>query len=107
MTTSAKRVELKRIEPMEARSVDAIPVGAQWQYEPKWDGFRCMLARDGATVTMTSKSGQDLTRYFPEIAQSAAEFPEPLFALDGELVVLAIAISCAVDEHVPGVRGRG
>ncbi|MFT4118374.1 ATP-dependent DNA ligase [Bradyrhizobium sp.] len=72
---------------MEARSIDAIPIGEQWQYEPKWDGFRCLLARDGETVMMTSKAGQDLTRYFPEVAQSAAELPEPRFVLDGELVV--------------------
>lgn len=46
MKMSVKHVDLKYIEPMEARSVDAIPVGEQWQYEPKWDGFRCLLARD-------------------------------------------------------------
>ncbi len=72
---------------MEARAVDAIPIGEQWQYEPKWDGFRCLLARDDDSVTMTSKSGQDLTRYFPEIAESAALLSEQKFLLDGELVV--------------------
>jgi ATP-dependent DNA ligase len=82
MKTSAKQHE-----PMEARSVDAIPVGEEWQYEPKWDGFRCLLARDGKNVSMSSKSGQDLTRYFPEVAQSAIQFPEQHFVLDGELVV--------------------
>jgi ATP-dependent DNA ligase len=82
MTTSAIR-----IEPMDARSVDAIPIGEQWQYEPKWDGFRCLLARDCDAHTMTSKSGQDLTRYFPEVAASANQFPESHFVLDGELVV--------------------
>jgi ATP-dependent DNA ligase len=72
---------------MEARSVAAIPTGDQWQYEPKWDGFRCLLARDGKTITMTSKSGQDLKRYFPEVAQAAARLSEQHFVLDGELVV--------------------
>ena len=71
------------IEAMEARSVDTIPVGKQWQYEPKWDGFRCLLARGGKTITMTSKSGQDLTRYFPEVVESAAQFPEQRFIIDG------------------------
>lgn len=47
----------KNLEPMEARSVADIPTGNEWQYEPKWDGFRCLLERDGKTVTMTSKSG--------------------------------------------------
>jgi ATP-dependent DNA ligase len=77
----------KPIEPMEARSVDRLPIGEVWQYEPKWDGFRCLLARDEAHVTLTSKSGQDLTRYFPELAQSAAQLPEVRFTLDGELVI--------------------
>jgi ATP-dependent DNA ligase len=45
------------IAAMEARSVDDIPVGPQWQYEPKWDGFRCILSRDSAKVALTSKSG--------------------------------------------------
>jgi ATP-dependent DNA ligase len=75
------------IEPMEARSVDAIPSGEQWQYEPKWDGFRCLLERDAKSATMTSKSGQDLTRYFPEVARAAAMLPERRFVLDGELVI--------------------
>jgi ATP-dependent DNA ligase len=72
---------------MEARSVADIPTGDEWQYEPKWDGFRCLLERDGKTVTMTSKSGQDLKRYFPEVAQAAVLLPEQRFVLDGELVV--------------------
>jgi ATP-dependent DNA ligase len=52
---------------MEALSVDAIPVGANWQYEPKWDGFRCILFRDSEKVEILSKSGKPLTRYFPEV----------------------------------------
>jgi ATP-dependent DNA ligase len=72
---------------MEARSVGDIPTGSRWQYEPKWDGFRCLLERDGKTVTLTSKSGQDLTRYFPEVARAATALPERRFLLDGELVV--------------------
>lgn len=81
------KTSTQHIEAMEARSVDTIPVGEQWQYEPKWDGFRCLLARDAKTVTMTSKSGQDLTRYFPEVAHAAGQFPEQRFIIDGELVV--------------------
>ena len=45
------------IKAMEARSVDAIPTGQEWQYEPKWDGFRCLLTRDADAVAMYSKSG--------------------------------------------------
>ena len=52
--------------PMEALSVDDIPAGPEWQYEPKWDGFRCLVFRDGDKVELQSKSGQPLTRYYPE-----------------------------------------
>lgn len=75
------------VDAMEARSVEAIPEGRGWQYEPKWDGFRCLLARDGDAVAMVSKSGQDLTRYFPEVAAAARSLREKSFVLDGEVVV--------------------
>jgi ATP-dependent DNA ligase len=75
------------LTPMEARSVAAIPAGSQWQYEPKWDGFRCLLERGGKNVTLTSKSGQDLGRYFPEVAGAALRLPETHFILDGELII--------------------
>jgi ATP-dependent DNA ligase len=69
------RPEKTLIEPMEARSVDRLPLGTQWQYEPKWDGFRCLLERDGNDVMMTSKSGRSLLRYFPEVAIAASKLP--------------------------------
>lgn len=74
-------------EAMEARSVDSIPHGDVWRYEPKWDGFRCLLSRHGRRVQLRSKSGQDLTRYFPELAHAAAELQETTFLLDGEIEV--------------------
>jgi ATP-dependent DNA ligase len=77
------------IDAMEARSVDAIPAGTEWQYEPKWDGFRCLLTRDADKVAMSSKSGQDLSRYFPEVVAAALTLREKSFVLDGELVVPA------------------
>jgi ATP-dependent DNA ligase len=73
--------------PMEALSVDEIPTGAEWQYEPKWDGFRCLAFRDGARVELQSKSGQSLTRYYPEIVAALAELKASRFVLDGEIVV--------------------
>jgi ATP-dependent DNA ligase len=72
---------------MEARSTAEIPAGPQWQYEPKWDGFRCLLSRSGRTVRLLSKSAQDLTCYFPEVAAAAAALQENSFSLDGELVI--------------------
>jgi ATP-dependent DNA ligase len=74
---------------MEARSVDSLPRGAEWQYEPKWDGFRCLLIRSGDRVRMQSKSGRDLARYFPEVVVAAIGIGETQFTLDGELVVPA------------------
>jgi ATP-dependent DNA ligase len=72
---------------MEALSVDEVPLGPEWQYEPKWDGFRCLLFRDGARVTLQSKSGRPLTRYFPEIVEGALGLSPKSFVLDGEIVV--------------------
>ena len=72
---------------MEARSVDSIPRGSEWQYEPKWDGFRCLLSRHGTKVALHSKSGEDLTRYFPELAGAALKLKASTFLLDGEIVV--------------------
>jgi ATP-dependent DNA ligase len=75
------------MEPMEAESVAELPRGAQWQYEPKWDGFRCLLIRDGQRVRMQSKGGRDLARYFPEIASAASDISAGCFILDGELII--------------------
>ncbi|WP_183238360.1 ATP-dependent DNA ligase [Bradyrhizobium sp. CIR18] len=72
---------------MEARSVDEIPRGKEWQYEPKWDGFRCLLSRDGGHVDLRSKSGEDLARYFPEVVAAALKLKADRFTLDGEIVV--------------------
>jgi ATP-dependent DNA ligase len=75
------------LPPMEARSVEEIPAGAGWQYEPKWDGFRCIAFRDGEQIHLQSKAGQPLARYFPDITGALARLPEQQFVLDGELVV--------------------
>lgn len=73
---------------MEAQSVDAIPEGAEWQYEPKWDGFRCLAFRDGKEVQLQSKAGQPLARYFPEIVEALLALKAKRFALDGELAIV-------------------
>lgn len=72
---------------MEALSVDEVPRGEEWQYEPKWDGFRCLAFRDGAHVELQSKSGQPLTRYFPDVVESLLALKAQAFVLDGEIVV--------------------
>src|SRR4051794_26456764 len=73
--------------PMEAKSVDKIPEGDQWAYEPKWDGFRCLAFRDGNKVQMQSKSGQPLERYFPELVEALLSLEPKKFVLDGEIIV--------------------
>jgi ATP-dependent DNA ligase len=72
---------------MEARSVDDIPVGDEWQYEPKWDGFRCIAFRDGEKVYLQSKAGQPLARYFPDVVEALRQLPAKRFVIDGELAI--------------------
>ena len=73
--------------PMEALSVDEVPKGKNWQYEPKWNGFRCLVFRDGRKVELQTKSGQSLTRYFPELVAAVAALKSKRFVLDSEIVV--------------------
>jgi ATP-dependent DNA ligase len=73
--------------PMEAHTAKTLPVGPGWRYEPKWDGFRCLVFRDGAELAMRSKSGQPLERYFPDLVQSLGAAPVARFVLDGEIVI--------------------
>jgi ATP-dependent DNA ligase len=75
------------LPPMEARSVDEIPIGAEWQYEPKWDGFRCIAFRDRTEIYLQSKAGQPLARYFPDIVEEIAKLSPRNFIFDGELAV--------------------
>lgn len=74
-------------EPIEAKLIDEIPSGAGWQYEPKWDGFRCLVFRDGNQVVLQSKAGQPLGRYFPELVAAVRELKPERFILDGEIVI--------------------
>jgi ATP-dependent DNA ligase len=74
--------------PMEAKAVDAIPRGDNWQYEPKWDGFRCLAFRKGDEVLLQSKAGQPLGRYFPELVEALQKLKPNQFVLDGEIVIL-------------------
>ncbi|MGH7476645.1 MAG: ATP-dependent DNA ligase [Longimicrobiales bacterium] len=73
--------------PMEALSVDRLPDGEDWQYEPKWDGFRCLAFRDGTDVYLQSKAEKPLARYFPDIAAVLGGLAARKFVLDGELVI--------------------
>jgi ATP-dependent DNA ligase len=70
---------------MEAELVDELPVG-DWQYEPKWDGFRGVLENDGGELALWSRNGRPLLRYFPELEPLGKLLP-PHSALDGEIVI--------------------
>src|SRR2546423_8280171 len=72
---------------METRSAEEIPVGDNWQYEPKWDGFRCIAFRDRENVYLQSKAGQPLARYFPDVVEAIAKLRSRNFVLDGELAI--------------------
>jgi len=83
---------------MEARLASELPTQGPWQFEPKWDGFRCLAFRQGKSVELRAKSGKALGRYFPEIVQALAvtgvgnrvprdAISRPDFVLDGELLI--------------------
>ncbi len=77
----------KRYKPMEAQSANELPVGPEWQYEPKWDGFRCLAFRDGTKMELMSKSQKPLARYFPELVQALSSLAAKKLVLDGEIVI--------------------
>jgi ATP-dependent DNA ligase len=76
------------VEPMLARSVPELPTAPGMTYEPKWDGFRCIVFRDGDEVELASRGGKTLTRYFPEVVDMARAQLPPRSVTDGELVVI-------------------
>lgn len=75
------------IEPMEALLAEQLPDEPGWQYEPKWDGFRCIAVRDGADVELWSKSGKPLARFFPEVSAMFGRLNAKRFVVDGELLI--------------------
>lgn len=73
--------------PMEAAIAQEIPTGDEWQYEPKWDGFRCLAFRDDEEVELQSKAEKPLTRYFPELVAALSNLKAKQFVLDGEIII--------------------
>lgn len=74
--------------PMEAVLENALPEGETWQFEPKWDGFRCLAFRRSETVDLRAKSGKPLGRYFPEVVAALRRLDCGDFILDGELAIV-------------------
>ena len=75
------------LSPMEARAVAHLPTGPGWQYEPKWDGFRCLAFRAGDEVEIKAKSGKSLSPFFPEVLANLRSLKWRSFVLDGELTI--------------------
>jgi len=72
---------------MEAKLVSELPNYPGWQFEPKWDGFRCLAFRNGENVELRAKSGKSLSRFFPEMVEALASLPVKRFVIDGELII--------------------
>ena len=87
MTAAGPSSQQIPLAPMEARSVDELPSGAGWQFEPKWDGFRCIAVKQGGAVALFAKSGKPLARYFPDVVAVLEGLPVDDFVLDGELTI--------------------
>jgi ATP-dependent DNA ligase len=75
------------LAPMEAKLVTELPKEAGWQFEPKWDGFRCLAFRAGGDAEIKAKSGKSLSRFFPEVLENLRAVSAKTFVLDGELVI--------------------
>src|ERR1700677_4602026 len=73
--------------PMLAKRIDAIPAGDAWIFEPKWDGFRALIFRDGDEILIQSRDEKSLNRYFPEVIEPLRTQLPARCALDGEIVI--------------------
>jgi ATP-dependent DNA ligase len=80
------------IQPQLARSAKDLPSGDGWRFEPKWDGFRTIVFRDGDDVHLQSRNGKPMNRYFPEIIPQVLALPGERLVLDGELIVVVDGI---------------
>ena len=76
------------VKPQLARSAKELPEGEDWRYEPKFDGFRTIVFRDGDDVHLQSRNGKPMNRYFPEIAPQIADLAADRVVLDGEMIVV-------------------
>ena len=75
------------VKPQLAKSARELPAGDDWCYEPKWDGFRTIVFRDGADVHLQSRNGRPMNRYFPDVVEQVLALPAQRLVLDGEMVV--------------------
>jgi ATP-dependent DNA ligase len=76
------------VQPQLAKSARDLPAGDGWRFEPKWDGFRTIVFRDGGDVQLQSRNGRPMNRYFPDVVEQVLELPEERLVLDGEMIVV-------------------
>ena len=76
------------LEPMLAAVQAELPSGENWSYEPKWDGFRTLVYKDGDEIRLASRGQREMTRYFPEVVAALQGFPAPRVVLDGEIIII-------------------
>jgi ATP-dependent DNA ligase len=79
------------LAPMLSAAADALPAGPGWQFEPKWDGFRTLVFRDGDEILLQSRDEKPMNRYFPELLAPLARTLPPRCVLDGEIVIVGAA----------------
>ncbi|MDQ4072569.1 MAG: ATP-dependent DNA ligase, partial [Actinomycetota bacterium] len=80
------------VKPQLARSAKDLPEGDGWRYEPKWDGFRTIVFRDGDDVHLQSRNGRPMNRYFPEVVEQVKALPLKKAVIDGEMIVVVDGI---------------
>ena len=76
------------VKPQLAKSARELPEGDAWCYEPKFDGFRTIVFRDGDEVQLQSRNGRPMNRYFPDVVEQVLELPQERLVLDGEMIVV-------------------
>jgi ATP-dependent DNA ligase len=80
------------VKPQLAKSARELPEGDQWCYEPKFDGFRTIVFRDGDQVQLQSRNGRPMNRYFPDVVEQVLQLPQDRLVLDGEMIVVVDGI---------------
>jgi ATP-dependent DNA ligase len=80
------------VQPQLAKSSKELPAGDGWRYEPKFDGFRTIVFRDGDEVHLQSRNGRPMNRYFPDVVEQVLELPHDRLVLDGEMIVVVDGI---------------
>src|SRR4051812_1460439 len=96
------------IKPQLARSAKELPTGESWRYEPKWDGFRTIVFKDGDEVHLQSRGGRPMNRYFPDVADQVRELSVKKAVIDGEMIVVVDGVQefALLSQRTPPAASR-